>query len=215
MERAGCVIGRSGGNADPCWARPRCCVTAQDAGCNEWERAVSRASVDAAKRVETLGRRVRFSCERAAAERMTRADLMPRRQLFSMQETTAKGPSVCRHLQSIENGMQRYRPAPACGRGVTRDCHELSSQWICGSSRSLAALRHAHPSRSSPAIGARLGVSFVFFDHAAGDALISPPALPGRDWGGTGTTVRDIADVQIERGRLVPIEATLERVRTV
>ena len=189
----------------------------------EIEQFIAR-NVDAAKRVEALGRpRPVFSESVPPAERMTRADLIATANKYftGMQENDGKGDyPFADDCNRIENGMQTTnRPTPAGeARPNPATAASYSSQWGCreqfesGLLHFVTRIRDRRFVAVDPERG--LVFAFVFFDHAAGDTrnFTAPSgrrvtAGPAQPW------TWYIAELfKIERGLIGPIEATLERV---
>jgi hypothetical protein len=189
----------------------------------EVEQFIAR-NVDAAKRVEALGRpHPLFTQAVPEAERVSRADLIATANKYftGMQQNDGKGDyPFAADCNRIENGMQTTnRPTPA---GETRPhpatAASYSAQWSCREQFESGLLHFVTRIRDRRfvAVDQERGLvfSFVFFDHAAGDTrtFTTPSgrqvtAGPAQPW------TWYIAEVfKIEKGLLRQIEATLERV---
>jgi hypothetical protein len=189
----------------------------------EIEQFITR-SVDAAKRVEALGRpHASFAETVPAGERMSRADLIATANKYftGMQQNDGKGDyPFADDCNRIENGMQTTnRPTPA---GETRPdpktAQSYSAQWSCreqfesGLLHFVTRIRDRRFVAVDPERG--LVFAFVFFDHAAGETrnFTTPSgrevtAGPAQPW------TWYIAELfKIENGLIRRIEATLERV---
>jgi hypothetical protein len=213
-------------NADPLLGTPalialRLKVVAGEI--TEVEQFIAR-SVDAAKRVEALGRpHAAFSEAVPAAQRMSRADLIATANKYftGMQQNDGKGDyPFADDCNRIENGMQTTnRPTPAGeSRPDPKTASNYSAQWSCreqfesGLLHFVTRIRDRRFVAVDPERG--LVFSFVFFDHAAGEtrAFVTPSgrkvtAGPAQPW------TWYIAELfKIENGLISRIEATLERV---
>ena len=189
----------------------------------EVEQFITR-SVDAAKRVESLGRpHATFSQAVPPAERMSRADLIATANKYftGMQQNDGKGDyPFADDCNRIENGMQTTnRPTPAGeSRPNPATAANYSSQWSCreqfesGLLHFVTRIRDRRFVAVDPERG--LVFSFVFFDHAAGETreFATPSgrkvtAGPAQPW------TWYIAELfKIENGLIHRVEATLERV---
>jgi hypothetical protein len=160
----------------------------------EVEQFIAR-NVDAAKRVEALGRpHPLFTQPIPEAERMSRADLI----------ATAKTTN-----RPTPAGETRPNPATAANYSAQWSCRE---QFESGLLHFVTRIRD----RRFVAVDEERGLvfSFVFFDHAAGDTrnFTAPSgrpvtAGPAQPW------TWYIAELfKVEKGQLRQIEATLERV---
>ncbi len=189
----------------------------------EIEQFITR-SVDAAKRVEALGRpHPSFAETVPAAERMQRADLIATANKYftGMQQNDGKGDyPFADDCSRIENGMQTTnRPTPAGEtRPDPRTAPSYSAQWSCreqfesGLLHFVTRIRDRRFVAVDPERG--LVFAFVFFDHAAGETRTfrtpsgrEVTAGPAQPW------TWYIAELfKIENGLIRRIEATLERV---
>jgi len=189
----------------------------------EIEQFITR-SVDAAKRVETLGRpHPSFAEPVPAAERMSRADLVATANKYftGMQQNDGKGDyPFAADCNRIENGMQTTnRPTPAGEkRPDPKTAQNYSAQWSCreqfesGLLHFVTRIRDRRFVAVDPERG--LAFAFVFFDHAAGETrnFTTPSgrevtAGPAQPW------TWYIAELfKIENGLIRRVEATLERV---
>jgi hypothetical protein len=189
----------------------------------EAEQFIAR-NVDAAKRVEALGRPHRtFVQPVPPAERMSRAELIATANKYftGMQQNDGKGDyPFADDCNRIENGTQTTnRPTPAGElRPDPKTASNYSAQWSCreqfesGLLHFVTRIRDRRFVAVDPERG--LVFSFVFFDHAAGEtrnftaatgrAVTAGPAQPWTWY---------IAELfKIENGLIRRIEATLERV---
>jgi hypothetical protein len=189
----------------------------------EIEQAVIR-SVDAANRVEALGRpHELFTQTIPESERMSRADLIRTANMYfsGMQQNDGKGEyPFTDDCDRIENGMQTTnRPTPA---GETRPdpktATSYSAQWSCLEQFQSGLLHFVTRIRDRRyvAVDRERGLVFAFgfFDHSAGDtrkfttpAGRSVTAGPAQPW------TWYIAELfRIENGKIRRIEAVLDRV---
>jgi hypothetical protein len=189
----------------------------------EIEQFIAR-SVDAAKRVDALGRPdPLFAQPVPEAERMSRADLIATANAYftGMQQNDGRGEyPFAADCNRIENGMQTTnRPSPA---GETRPdpatAANYSAQWSCREQFESGLLHFVTRIRDRRfvAVDRERGLvfAFVFFDHAAGETrtFTTPSgrevtAGPAQPW------TWYIAELfRIEKGEIRRIEATLERV---
>ena len=189
----------------------------------EVEQFIAR-SVDAAKRVEALGRPdPLFAQAVPAAERMSREDLVATANKYftGMQQNDGKGHyPFADDCNRIENGMQTTnRPTPAGeSRPDPETAQNYSAQWSCREQFESGLLRFVTRIRDRRfvAVDRERGLvfAFVFFDHAAGETrkFTTPSgrrvmAGPAQPW------TWYIAELfKIENGLIRRIEATLERV---
>jgi len=189
----------------------------------EIEQFITR-SVDAAKRVEALGKpNPTFTEAVPPAARMSRADLVATANKYftGMQQNDGKGDyPFAADCNRIENGMQTTnRPTPAGeARPDFKTAPSYSSQWSCreqfesGLLHFVTRIRDRRFVAVDPERG--LVFSFVFFDHAAGETrnFATPSgrkvtAGPAQPW------TWYIAELfKIENGLIHRVEATLERV---
>jgi hypothetical protein len=189
----------------------------------EIEQFITR-SVDAAKRVEALGRPHPMFAEAVpASQRMSRADLIATANKYftGMQRNDGKGDyPFADDCNRIENGMQTTnRPTPAGeSRPDPKTASSYSAQWSCreqfesGLLHFVTRIRDRRFVAVDPERG--LAFAFVFFDHAAGETrnFETPSgrqvaAGPAQPW------TWYIAELfKIENGLIRRIEATLERV---
>jgi hypothetical protein len=189
----------------------------------EIEQAVIR-SVDAAKRVETLGRPHELFTETIPEnERMSRADLIRAANMYfsGMQQNDGKGEyPFADDCNRIENGVQTTnRPTP---EGETRPdpktATNYSAQWSCLEQFQSGLLHFVTRIRDRRyvAVDRERGLVFAFgfFDHSAGDTRNfttptgrSVTAGPAQPW------TWYIAEMfRIEKGKIRRIEAVLDRV---
>jgi hypothetical protein len=189
----------------------------------EVEQFITR-SVDAAKRIEALGRpHASFAEAVPAAQRMSRADLVATANKYftGMQENDGKGDyPFADDCNRIENGMQTTnRPTPSGeSRPDPATASNYSAQWSCREQFESGLLHFVTRIRDRRfvAIDPERGLvfAFVFFDHAAGETrnFTTPngkqvTAGPAQPW------TWYIAELfKIENGLIRRIEATLERV---
>jgi hypothetical protein len=189
----------------------------------EVEQFITR-SVDAAKRVETLGRpHPIFAQAVPGTERMSREDLVATANKYfsGMQQNDGRGDyPFADDCNRLENGMQTTnRPTPAGeSRPDPATATGYSSQWSCreqfesGLLHFVTRIRDRRFVAVDPERG--LVFAFVFFDHAAGETrkFVSArgrrvTAGPAQPW------TWYIAELfKIENGLIRRIEATLERV---
>ena len=189
----------------------------------EVEQFIAR-NVDAAKRIEALGRpHPLFAQSIPEAERMSRADLIATANKYftGMQQNDGKGDyPFAPDCNRIENGMQTTNRATPAGEARPNPvtAANYSAQWSCreqfesGLLHFVTRIRDRRFVAVDPERG--LVFSFVFFDHAAGDTrTFTAPngrkvtAGPAQPW------TWYIAELfKIEKGQLRQIEATLERV---
>jgi hypothetical protein len=189
----------------------------------EVEQFITR-SVDAAKRVEALGKpNPTFAEAVPPAARMSRADLVATANKYftGMQQNDGKGDyPFADDCNRIENGMQTTnRPTPAGeARPDSKTAPNYSAQWSCreqfesGLLHFVTRIRDRRFVAVDPERG--LVFSFVFFDHAAGETrdFATPSgrkvtAGPAQPW------TWYIAELfKIENGLIHRVEATLERV---
>jgi hypothetical protein len=189
----------------------------------EVEQFITR-SVDAAKRVEALGRpHASFAEAVPTAQRMSRADLVATANKYftGMQQNDGKGDyPFADDCNRIENGMQTTnRPTPAGeSRPDPATASSYSAQWSCREQFESGLLHFVTRIRDRRyvAIDQERGLvfAFVFFDHAAGETRTFTTAYgkqvtagPAQPW------TWYIAELfKIENGLIRRIEATLERV---
>ena len=189
----------------------------------EIEQFITR-SVDAAKRVEALGKpHPTFAEAVPPAQRMSRADLIATANKYftGMQQNDGKGDyPFAADCNRVENGMQTTnRPTPAGeSRPDPKTAPNYSSQWSCSEQFQSGLLHFVTRIRDRRfvAVDPERGLvfSFVFFDHAAGETRnFETPngrkvtAGPAQPW------TWYIAELfKIEGGLIHRIEATLERV---
>jgi hypothetical protein len=189
----------------------------------EVEQFIAR-NVDAAKRVEALGRpHPTFSQSVPEAQRMSRADLVATANKYftGMQQNDGKGDyPFAPDCNRIENGMQTTNRATPAGetRPNPATATNYSAQWSCREQFESGLLHFVTRIRDRRfvAVDRERGLvfSFVFFDHAAGDTrnFTTPngrrvTAGPAQPW------TWYIAELfKIEKGQIRQIEATLERV---
>jgi hypothetical protein len=189
----------------------------------EIEQFIAR-SVDAAKRVEALGRpHPIFAQAVPAAEQMSRADLIATANKYftGMQQNDGKGDyPFADDCNRIENGMQTTnRPTPAGeSRPDPATASSYSAQWSCREQFESGLLHFVTRIRDRRfvAVDRERGLvfAFVFFDHAAGETR-SFTARSGRrvTAGPAQPWTWYIAELfKIENGLIRRIEATLERV---
>ena len=189
----------------------------------EVEQFIAR-NVDAAKRVEALGRpHPTFMQAVPAAQRMSRADLIATANKYftGMQQNDGKGDyPFADDCNRLENGMQTTnRPTPAGeSRPDPKAASNYSAQWSCREQFESGLLHFVTRIRDRRfvAVDAERGLvfSFVFFDHAAGETR-NFTAASGREVtaGPAQPWTWYIAELfKIENGLIRRIEATLERV---
>jgi hypothetical protein len=189
----------------------------------EIEQAVIR-SVDAANRVEALGRpHELFTQTIPESERMSRADLIRTANMYfsGMQQNDGKGEyPFTDDCNRIENGTQTTnRPTPA---GETRPdpktATNYSAQWSCLEQFQSGLLHFVTRIRDRRyvAVDRERGLvfAFAFFDHSAGDTRKfttptgrSVTAGPAQPW------TWYLAEMfRVEEGKIRRIEAVLDRV---
>jgi hypothetical protein len=213
-------------NADPLLGTPalialRLKVVAGEI--TEVEQFIAR-NVDAAKRVEALGRpHPTFMQAVPVAQRMSRADLIATANKYftGMQQNDGKGDyPFADDCNRLENGMQTTnRPTPAGeSRPDPKTASNYSAQWSCreqfesGLLHFVTRIRDRRFVAVDPERG--LVFSFVFFDHAAGETR-NFTAASGREVtaGPAQPWTWYIAELfKIDNGLILRIEATLERV---